>query len=224
VTLNYFASHSVNVLLGAGEGTLAAAVVYPLAGAPSSGGPPHSVALGDLNGDGWLDLVVMNYPGVLQVLLGTGNGQFAPRVDYTTGFGAEAAVLGDVNGDGKLDVVTANNSSASASVQLGTGDGKVSPKTDYSTGDLPYSLALGDMNGDQVLDLVVTRNAGLDSDWVSVLLGSGNGAFGAPADYRAGTGPTSVALSDLNGDARLDIVFVNFNSGTVTVLLATGAG
>jgi FG-GAP-like repeat len=222
VTLNYFASHAASVLLGAGDGSLTAKTDYPLAGALHSTSAPNSVALGDMNGDGWLDLVVTVYPGLVEVLLGTGGGQFAPAVDYTTGYGVVGAALGDVNQDGKLDVVTANMLSASASVQLGTGDGKVSLKTEYGTDNSPTSVALGDLNGDGRPDLVVTNDSGIATGSLSVLFGLADGSFDAQVNYPTGASPTSAVLSDLNGDSVVDVVFVNYRSNTVTVMLGTG--
>ena len=99
------------------------------------------------------------------------------------------------------------------------------PKTDYPTGAGPVGVALGDVNGDTRPDLV-TANSGTNTNTVSVLLGTGAGVFGPKADYPTGLNPTSVALGDVNGDGRPDIVTANSdrNTNTVSVLLGAGAG
>ncbi len=89
-----------------------AAVNYPVAASP------QSVAVGDFNGDGKLDLVAADDVGIVSVLLGNGNGTFQPQVTYAVGIHPYSVAVGDFNGDGKLDLVTANYVSNTVSVVL----------------------------------------------------------------------------------------------------------
>jgi hypothetical protein len=135
-------------------------------------GYAYSVAVGDFNGDGKLDLAVANGVGV-SVLLGNGDGAFQPAVTYAAGTYTESIAVGDFNGDGKLDLVVTNNlsSGGTVSVLLGNGDGTFQAPRTYGVGASPYGVAVGDFNGDGKLDLAVTNSGSSGS--VSVRLGNG---------------------------------------------------
>ena len=88
-------------------------------------------------------------------------------------------------------------------------------------GTAPYSVAIGDLNGDGKPDLATVN---YDPSTVSVLIGSGDGTFGAHTDFPTGVRPTSVAMGDLNGDGKPDLAVANSSSSTVSVLLGNGDG
>jgi 16S rRNA G1207 methylase RsmC len=83
----------------------------------------------------------------------------------------------------------------------------------YTAGSSPAFVASADLNGDGKLDLV-TANFASGTNTVSVLLGNGNGTFQAKQDFGTGTGPISVAIADLNGDGKLDLVTANLAFGS----------
>ena len=155
-------SGTASVLRGTGTGTFGPRTDYPI------GANPTGVALGDVNGDGRLDIATTS-PGTASVLLGTGAGAFGPRTDYPTAAQPYSVALADVNDDGRLDLVTTNAGVQTASVLPGTGAGSFGPRTDFSTGAYPLGMALGDVNGDGRLDLV-TANNGPGANTSSVLL------------------------------------------------------
>ena len=184
-----------------------------------TGFAPTSVALGDLNRDGSLDLVVTNSTAnTVSVLLGTGTGGFGAKTDFTTGLDPRFVAIGDLDSDGDLDLVVANNAADTVSVLLGTGTGSFGPKTDFGTGFDPLFVSVGDLDRDGDLDLVVVNNG---SASVSVLLGTGTGSFGTKTDFGTGFDPRSVAIADLDGDGNLDLAVANNGSATVSVLLNT---
>jgi large repetitive protein len=93
------------------------------------------VALGDVNGDGRLDIITANNNSDnASVLLGNGNGTFAAQATFSTGSSPRAVTLGDVNSDGRLDIITANNGDASASVLLGNGNGTFQAQSHFRHG------------------------------------------------------------------------------------------
>ena len=214
----------VSVGLGDGSGGFGARTDFAITG--SSGGFALSVALGDLNGDGFLDVAVTVYNGV-SVLLGDGAGGFRRAdTDYATPTTSTSVAIGDLNGDGFLDLAV---DSVPVAVLLGNGDGTFAPP-DYvyfsGSGDR-YSIAVGDLNDDGIADLVTavygSPSLGVPGS-VSVLLGAPTGGFRAPISFDMSSGSRSVAVGDLNGDGFLDIAVTNSVSSTVSVRLGDGAG
>ncbi len=236
-------SNTVGILLGNGDGTFQSPVLYG-----SGGNYPLSIAVADVNGDGKLDIVVANYEnfagtGIIGVLLGNGDGTFQPAVAYG-GAGLQGATwvaVADLNGDGKPDLAVAYQcepycySSAAVGVLLGNGDGTFQPAVIYPSGGVfSYSVAVADVNGDGIPDLVVANSNSLPctsggicgpDGAVGVLLGNGDGTFQAAVAYDSGgDGASSVAVADVNGDGKPDLLAAIGNSGTVSLLLGNGDG
>ena len=192
------------------------------------GAGPYSVAAGDLNGDGRLDLVVANsLANTVSVLLGNGDGTFQPARDFDAGLGSGPiwVIIVDVNGDGKPDIIVANQSRNAVGVLLGNGDGTFQPPMNFDTaGNLPESIAVGDVNGDGKLDVAVAH---FYSNNVTILLGNGDGTF-QPAYVAATFAPDMylipVALGDVNGDGTLDLVTASVGNVMGAVLLGNGDG
>jgi hypothetical protein len=181
----------------------------------------YSIATGDFNHDGKLDVVMIVING-FAVALGNGDGTFQKAVFYPTQLSYSLAVA-DFNNDGNLDIVTADQDSpATVSVYLGNGDGTFKTQPIVSNTTNPnYFVAVGDFNGDGKPDIVV-----LDPPYTSVLLGNGDGTFGPLSDNASFVGARWLAVADFNNDHRLDVLVTGLfgTSYTIGVLLGNGDG
>src|SRR6266568_3460721 len=192
---------------------------------------PSNIVVGDFNGDGKLDLAVTDYSNNnVSVLLGNGDGTFqAPRT-FPVGIHPAQVAVGDFNGDGKPDLVVSNVDSNTISVLLGNGDGTFQAAQSLPVGLNPWYFALGDFNSDGILDLAVADYGCSQechpspSNTVLVLLGNGDGTFRPAPNLTVGNGPAGVAVADLNGDGKPDLVVANFDDNTLSVLLGNGDG
>ena len=223
-TANMFTS-SVSSLLGRGDGTFDTLRDF------QAGINPISITVGDFDDDGRQDLVAVNEnlfpsPNTLSVLLGQGDGTFAPHREFAAGGVARSVIVGDFNGDGRQDLAT-SNFNGNVSILLGVGDGAFQPAQNFSVaaGATPLnfdSITVGDFNGDGRQDLA-TANYLPPS--VSILIGNGDGTFALTRTYSVGGTARSVTVGDFNDDGRQDLATGNeAGASNVSVLLGKGDG
>jgi hypothetical protein len=219
-------SNSISVLLGLPSSKKVPAGTFAAARDYAVGPGPGWLAVGDFNGDGKPD-VVAGVSGGVSVLLGNGDGTFQAARNSALGLGGYIAV-GDFNGDGKLDLL---GNYAGVNVLLGNGDGtfRAGPTT-----AIPFvgAVAVGDFNGDGRLDVIATVGDGINvaDTSVGLMLGNGDGTFGAPQTIASPGLFAAVTVADFNHDGKLDVAvgrdsLVNFGYVlSIDVLLGNGDG
>jgi Bacterial Ig-like domain (group 3)/FG-GAP-like repeat len=206
----------IMILMGNGDGTFRGAPDYPQA---AGGGNHGAFAAGDFNNDGNIDVLSIaskqgNVPNGLLLLTGNGKGALTPQTINTSVVPSFVAAA-DIDGDGKLDAVTLTSTTDnSGNVNLalvtlkGNGDGTFATPVSYPVGTPPpnggfssSNLALGDTSATGKPDAVVYQNGSL-----YLLENNGAGTFASPVLIDTENGFQALAVADVNGDGKADIV------------------
>jgi len=237
-TVNLDSGSRLNVIMGNGDGTFQTPITLNIA---ASNFFPEAIAVGDFNGDHLLDVAVWATNATtgnseVHIYLGNGTGSLTYSGTYsasnssTFNPGPNSFVAADVNGDGKLDLVAMTPYNG-VFVFLGKGDGTFQTPVAYATGCTGGTgscgaLAVGDLNGDGKPDLALEANV-TTGGGMSILLNNGNGTFGTATYYPVGIGGVvaagGIAIGDVNGDKKPDVVVTASNIGVI-VYLNQGAG
>ncbi len=196
---------------------------FTIAGKPAAGRGPLSVATGDLNGDGFADMVSANGKTKnVSVFLNKGDGTFGEPTNFISASGPQDLVLVDFNGDTDLDLAVTNRLAGNVAIFIGNGAGGFAAPTLIKTPNAPHAIASGDLNGDTFADLVVTL-PGTSS--ISVLLGNGAGGFAVGPKIKVlGVQPLDVVIGDFNNDTMPDVATANYASANISFLQGNGAG
>jgi len=191
---------------------------------------PSSIALADLNGDGALDLLVAttsdrgfaSNTGFVRVIINT------PALYPTTGQDPSSIALGDLTASGSLDMVVANSSGSISVFLHGSTPGSFQTPVNLVTGGIPAKVVIGDVNGDGRPDLVVADASGSGNVMILLANPASPGSFLTPFNLSTGVYNTSVAIADLNGDGKADIVAVGAdvsgNNGSAYVFYQSTPG
>jgi hypothetical protein len=199
---------------------------------------PSEIAVADVDGDGKLDIVASDYENsMVSVYRNTctpGNisaDSFATRVDFATGAGPQGVAVIDIDGDGRPDLLVANSGDGTVSILRNTcmmgslTTNSFAPKVDIATGSSCQSVVAGDLDGDGKPDVVTVNNG---SGTVSLLRNISTpgsittSSFAAKVDIAVlDGGPVQVAIGDLDGDGKPDLIVTCYLPQTVTVFRNT---
>src|SRR5579883_377123 len=213
----------LSILLSKGDGTFQQPQLTQITFLPSD-----LLAVGDLNGDGNADVVLV-HAGSIDVFLGDGTGKFAAAVNFPTSISNPVAVaVLDVNGDSFQDVVIASGTpdgsgQSPVNTFLGNGSGSFgAPKTTYYAGTMAYGI-VADLNADGHPDLISPTQVffGTAGDYQAPLNLTNQPSL---CTFPSGTAAGAVTVADVNGDGKPDIVTADCANGTITVFLNQGSG
>jgi hypothetical protein len=216
-------SNSVSVLMNDGTGGFLAAANYA-----TGGKSPSDVVVLDTDTDGDHDgyraIAVANMgSNNVSLLVNNGSGGLvlAPT-PFAVGKKPVSIVTGDFDEDGNADIAVANGSSDYVSVLLGNGSGgfAAQEQVKYLGHKSPQAMTVADFNSDGHMDLALANARG---NYVSILLGNGNGTFSDPYNFGVGDVikkmPVGIAAGDFNLDGGVDLVVANGTDDTISILL-----
>lgn len=198
-----------------------------------TGSIPSDLAVGDLDGDGKLDVVVANSNSkTFSVFRNTSTGgsitasPFSSKVDFATGNSPLGAAIGDVDGDGKPDIAITNAGDSNVSVYRNLSISGIINSSSFSnwvnfvTGATPARVVISDLNGDGKRDMAITNNA---SDTMSILRNTSTSgeittsSFAPKEEFSTGHFPSNIAVGDLDGDGKPDIAVTNGGTNTISL-------
>ncbi|CAF0892704.1 unnamed protein product [Adineta steineri] len=183
---------------------------------------PYAFAIGDLNNDNMLDLIVSRYTNnAMDINFGGKNGTFQSQVTLSFIKYLGYMSIGDVNNDQNDDVIIVNENKASIMVLLGVGDGTFYHYQFLPVGATPFDVKMGDFNNDNNLDIIVSVT---DNNVVSLILGYGNGSFHVRNTVLTLGSPNYISIADFNQDNFLDFAVCEVLDNTVSVYLGYGDG
>jgi hypothetical protein len=198
--------------------------VEPLAGPTIDlSASPNQVLSGDLNADGWADLVIGFATSNIAVLLSNRAGGFQSPVMYNVdpiSWWNEGVTVGDFNRDGRDDVAVISRSQETLTVMISDADGRLVASPKETIGRWPNVIQSVDLNDDGMLDLIAA-NANNQVTWRR---GRGDGTFHASQSVSIGNDPNHLVIADFNGDQLKDICIANYANDTLTIHLANGLG
>lgn len=179
-------------------------------------------AIGDLNGDGFSDMVSVDYSSTLgNIYLSNGSGGFSTPTTFTAANFTHDIALGDVNGDGNLDIVTSeyNYGPSSVGVYFGSGNGTFGTRISLNAGANAWSVEVLDVNQDNIEDIII----GGVSNTLTTYFGSASGSFGSSISTSSVSSLCDLQSGDFNADGIPDFISTDFLNN-LTVRLGLGNG
>lgn len=208
-------SSTFHIHFGYGDGTFVDDWSYSIPGST------QDIKLGDMNGDGNLDVITGNNSGSeLFINFGNSDGSFQDSVSFSSGATLNFITLADVNNDRKQDILVAAGFTGYM-IHLSNGDGTFAGPYGVDSGTNPQQIAVADFNNDGFLDIA---GANYSSAYNSVALGNGNGTFKTPITMAGNFSEGSITTGDFNGDGRADYATASESTNEVLFYYGNGDG
>ncbi|MBD1207810.1 MAG: VCBS repeat-containing protein [Ignavibacteria bacterium] len=208
---NFGAAQRVSVLTNNGQATF---TVTPYS---CTGYNPRAVTTGDVNNDGWQDIIAVDQGGIALIWLNNGSGSFGSVITRTTLIDIVSVTVADIDADGDLDLIVSGNSNG-VQILLNNGSGTFGTATSIGGG---HTTTTGDVDNDGDIDIISATAGGS----VNVYRNNGSGTFASNSYGTGGFNNNNIAVGDLNGDGFLDIATAHdAGISSVAVLLNNGAG
>ncbi len=208
---------SLSLAIGNGNGTFRTGTTVAPDGA-------STVSVGDLNGDGKLDVLFAELGANFRFVLGNGNGTFGAINTVAATDSAASSAIGDFNGDGKNDFISQQQTTGEITLHLNQGDGTFRAATTLTNTGFGWSLSAADFNNDGKLDFVSANS----SSSLEVYIGNGDGSFRSSISISTQISNWITEVADVNGDGLIDIfggssthVSISLNNGDGTFRAAT---
>lgn len=181
-----------------------------------TGDRPNALDVGDLNQDGYPDIVVAcQRDNSLRINFSNGS-SFSEEKILSSDPNPMDVVIADFDNDGDLDIASVSYKKSRISIYLNEKNGRFKAPKYFSTGNWPIALATADFNGDGNLDLVTANSL---SDNVSILKGEGDGTFAPMTTHVVGWQPIAVVPADIDSDGDMDILTVNQGDSSFSILI-----
>jgi hypothetical protein len=204
------AAQAISIFDGDGTGA------FEPGGELPAGNAPQDLRLVDVDGDGTLDLIVVNgNDDSVSVQLGNGDRTFGAAVTYEVGTAPNRLALGDLDDNDTLDIATTNSRSGDVTLLRGDGMGAFGQARTFVADAEPRVVALDDFTDDGLLDLVTAAQGGGDGGSINLLRNRGDAILHAIEDVRA-NGPTGLTIADIDDDGLPDLISSG-DSGEVMV-------
>jgi uncharacterized delta-60 repeat protein len=185
---------------------------------PCAGYNPRGITTGDVNNDGWQDIVAVDQGGTALIWLNNGAGGFGSVITRSTLIDIVSVALADIDADGDLDMIVSGNTNG-VQILRNNGLGTFGTATSIGGG---HTVTTGDMDNDGDIDIIAATAGGS----VNVFLNNGSGTFSAPSGYgTGGANNNNIAIGDIDGDGYLDVATAHDNViSSVAVLRNNGSG
>lgn len=179
---------------------------------------PTATAASDFNGDGLIDIAVLNSQSdSVDIFMAKEGGVYAEAKSISVGASPAGLVVADLNADKLPDLVIALNSVTGAEILLSksSAPGSFDPVKSLMLPAPSNAVVAAHLDGDALLDLAFTQPS---TNKIAILHGKAGGAFESLELFETGKNPTAIAAGDINGDGKMDLATANFSDDTVTVL------